>query len=68
MVARVIKLIDLIGDASNTEQIEGLLEIITEEATIDEVEEIKAIMNDKLMRKTNNYVRNNYSRALELLE
>jgi hypothetical protein len=68
MVKQVFTIVDLIAHADSEDQIEGLLDVLIEEATFEDVENIRTVLNDKLNGETISKAKYNYKKAIELLD
>jgi hypothetical protein len=62
------KILELIAKASNDEKVEGLLNALIDEASFTDIEEIRAILNDRLIWEKAAQIKYNYWKALEFLD
>lgn len=67
MVQEMLRIVDLIAHADNEEQIEGLLDVLIEKATVDDVVDIRSVLSDRFYKEENFRAKHNYEKAIKLL-
>lgn len=68
MPERQLKILELITKAASDEKVESLLNALINDASFDEVAEIRVLLNDRLSWEKEPGVKYNYQKALEFLD